>query len=209
MRIMSRRAGALLFAMAVAVPLVSPSPANAASSAPEHLTTRTYSPTSTTAALGDCPTDPNIRWRNSALGTQAGVMYTIISATPMFYASDGRSVDNLLDWPISATFTSNQTRTTTVTATVGSTVQLTEKLQATVSVSIQIQRSTAIGVNATVDIPARTRVTGTYGLEGFEVVYDSTTLLKIGSTCVPTQTVRATTNAPTIVEGWHFTSTPV
>jgi hypothetical protein len=163
-----------------------------------------------TAAVVDipCPTDPNIRWAR-IFNVYIGVQYTIVSSTPTFYASDGRAVDNLLTEPISATFTATQTRTTTVTVTVGYSYQLTEKLQTEVSVQILGTRTTAIGVEATANVPPRTRLTGLYGIDGYDVVYDALRIVKQNNRCQAFTPERFTTAAPTFVEGWRFSSTPL
>jgi len=154
-----------------------------------------------------CPTDPNIRWAKLPLtNAQLGVQYTVVSATPTFYASDGRSVDNLLSESVSATFTAMQTRTTTITVSTGTSAQLTEKLQFTVSASIVAQRSTAIGVSVTATVPARTRMTGLYGIEGYDVVFDSQGIVRRNGRCQAFPQTRETTSAPTFIEGWRFSS---
>jgi hypothetical protein len=154
-----------------------------------------------------CPTDPNIRWSKLPFtSAQLGVQYTIISATPTFYASDGRAVDNLLSESVSATFTASQTRTTTITVTTGTSSQLTEKLQYTVSQSIVLSRSTAIGVSVTATVPPRTRMTGLYGIDGYDVVFDSQGIVRRNGRCQAFSPTRESTSAPTFVEGWRFSS---
>ena len=132
--------------------------------------------------------------------------YTLVSATPTFNASDGRIVDNALNDPISATFTSLQSRTWRIVVTVGTEATLADFLKSTVSVQIVQERTTAIGVNATVMVPAHTRVLGQYGVEAFEVVYDVQTIYWFAWRCSDLGTQRVNTNAPTFVEGWRFTS---
>jgi hypothetical protein len=156
-----------------------------------------------------CPTDPDIVWTARVIRpliVYTGYRYTVVSANPTFFVSDGRVVDNALDSEITATFTSQQSRTFRVQVTVGTSAQLTPKLQSTVSVSIVQEHTTAIGVNATVSVPPRGRVTGLYGVHGFDVVYDVQTITRtnVSADCLDQGTQRATTSAPTRIEGWRF-----
>jgi len=191
------RLSAIVLAALISAVAVAPTPASAA-------------PPQTDEFRGEipCPTDPNIRWTRT-LVFYIGYQYSNINATATFFASDGRVVENTLDQTVSATFTAAQTRTTTVSVSMGTSAQLTEKLQFTVDTRIEMTRSTAIGINATVDVPPRTRTTGLYGIQGYVVDYDALRILKYKNRCyvgdnpVP---VRSTTNAPTFIEGWQFSS---
>jgi len=194
------RLSAIAVAALISAVAVVPTPASAAPPRPDGFTGEI-----------PCPTDPNIRWNKELVLIHIGVQYSNISAASTFFPSDGRTVENTLDQTISATFTAAQTRTTTVTVSIGTADQLTEKLKYTVDTKIEIMRSTAIGINATVDIPARTRTTGLYGIHGYTVNYDALKIFKLGKKCytnggVP---VPSTTSAPTFVEGWQFSSVPV
>ncbi|WP_431924447.1 hypothetical protein [Micromonospora wenchangensis] len=159
-----------------------------------------------------CPDDPTIIWRGPFAGTKnvmvfEGVEYTILAANPTFYASDGRVVENNLDSPISATFTSSQSQTYTVTVTVGFSSQLVQNLQTSVSTSITSSRTTAIGVNAAVTVPPHSRVIGLYGIEAYDVTYDAHRVWRNAGNntiCYEQGTSRGTTQAPTFVEGWRF-----
>jgi len=159
-----------------------------------------------------CPNDPTIVWRGPFAATRnlpvfEGVRYTILAATPTFYASDGRVVENNLDSPISATFTSSQSQTYTVTVNVGFTSQLVQNLQTSVSTSITSSRTTAIGVNAAVTVPPHSRVLGLYGVEAYDVTYDAHRVWRHAgnsSVCFDQGIRRGSTPAPTIVEGWRF-----
>lgn len=201
------RACAVLVAAVLSAVFVHPGQANADSAIPY------ADPASGGPVILDhtCPDDPNIRWnRINNWPLELGVMYTVVSATPKFFVSDGRLVENRLDQSISATFTSSQSRTFSVTVSIGTSAQLTDKLQSTINVSIQRQRTTAIGVNATVTVNPHTRVTGLYGVEGFRVVYDATSMWRVGGEeCSTIEVVRSATDAPTVVEGWRFTSAPI
>lgn len=206
MRLHLYRSSAVVLAALIALAVAVPAQANAVGG-----TGAEGLPASIAKAGADvvdipCPTDPNIRWGKGPFGVYVGVQYTIISSTPTFYASDGRAVDNLLTEAISATFTASQSRTTTVTVTSGTSAQLTEKLQYTVSTSIVIQRSTAIGVSVTANVPAHTRLTGLYGIDGYDIVFDSTGIVKRKGKCQAFPPTRGSTSAPTFIEGWRFSS---
>ncbi|MFC4534938.1 hypothetical protein [Sphaerisporangium dianthi] len=161
-----------------------------------------------------CPSDP-IAWRQTTIGRVAvyeGFRYTAVSATPAFNISDGRVVDNTLDTPIDVTFTSSQSRTwrVVITTTVGSGTELTKYLQTSVSAQIVQERTTSLGVNANFTVAPHTRVTGQYGVQAYDVVYDVQTVrawpaIPNGYTkCWDQGSQRGTTNAPTVIEGWRF-----
>ncbi|MDG4829467.1 hypothetical protein O7627_09150 [Solwaraspora sp. WMMD1047] len=159
-----------------------------------------------------CPTDPSIVWTTTVAARNTvvyqGHLFTVTSANRTFIASDGRTVDNGLSSPITATFTSQQSRTYTVITKVGTSAELTSKLQATVSVDIQYSRTTAIGVNAQVTVPAYSRVLGLYGVEVYDVAYTAQRVWMnlARSKCWDRGTQSDTTSAPTLVEGWRFTA---
>jgi hypothetical protein len=128
-----------------------------------------------------CPDYSSIVWRRVLLGRAPyyeGYRYTAVAASSTFNVSDGRVVDNALDTAINATFTSSQSRTfrVQITATVGTTSELTGALQASVSAQIVQERTTAIGVNASVVVAPHSRVTGQYGVHAYDVVYDVQTI---------------------------------
>jgi hypothetical protein len=157
-----------------------------------------------------CPTDPNIIWRRITLSRNVlgweGIHYNVLSATSFFAVSDSRFVDNGLDVPIQATFTSQQSATVTITVTIGTAAQLADKLQRTVSFAIQISRTTSIGVSATVTVPPHSRITGEYGTEAYNVSYTGQVVWKRndGSLCWDRGTRSGATAAPTSNEGWRF-----
>lgn len=133
----------------------------------------------------------------------------MVTATPAFYASDGRVVDNALDTPISATFTSLQTRTLQISTMIGTSGQLVNKLQTTVSATIVATRSTAIGVSGMVTVPPHSRVVGTYGVEGFDIAYTGQTVWRWAASptvCWDRGTRQGAVSAPTYLEGWKFTA---
>ncbi|MFC7385368.1 hypothetical protein [Sphaerisporangium rhizosphaerae] len=161
-----------------------------------------------------CPTDPTIVWRLAFYGRTpylAGYRYTAVSTASTFNVSDGRIVDNTLDTPINATFSSSQSRTWRISVTVGATAELTKYLQTNVSTQIVQERTTAIGVNASLVVPPHSRVTGQYGVQAYDVVYDVQTVYSSPANenrprekCYDRGTQRGTTNAPTVTEGWRF-----
>lgn len=157
-----------------------------------------------------CPTDPNIVWRSKVFARnvvgQEGVQYNILSSSPVFVVGESRFVDNPLDVPISATFTSSQSTTITVSVIVGTTAQFVDKLQRSISVNITVSRTTSIGVNATVEVPPHRRITGMYGTEAFNVGYSGQVVWKspTGHKCWDRGTQSSGTTAPTTSEGWRF-----
>jgi hypothetical protein len=198
-RYLHRLSAVVLAALLSAVAVV-PTPTNAATARPDAASTPIA-----------CPTDPNIRWINQVI-YRYGIQYINISGTPTFFSSDGRTVENGLDQTISATFKAERSRTTTITVSAGTTDQLTEKLQVTLDSSIVSARTTTIGITVAVDVPPHTRTTGLYGVHGYTVNYDYLVIQKKvkNNTCfLVGDPVHATTNAPTVVEGWQFSSVPI
>ncbi|GAA0904833.1 hypothetical protein Vau01_110070 [Virgisporangium aurantiacum] len=166
-----------------------------------------------------CPTDPGIVWKTRAASRNVlvweGVSYTVQSASPAFAVSDGRVVDNTLSTPIQATFTSSVSNTYSVTVTIGTTAQLTKTLQTTVSAQIVQSRTTQIGVDATVTVPAQSRVVGRYGVEVFNVAYTGQLVWQsynaqkpggFGGHCWERSNQATSTVAPTVLEGWRFST---
>jgi hypothetical protein len=131
--------------------------------------------------------------------------YSLVSSTPVFAVADSRVVINDTDSTVSATFTSEHSTTFTLQATVGTTIRLHEFLTANVSVMIVISRTTRLGVSTTGQVPPRSRLIGEYGIEAYNVTYDYTTYqVTWGVTCRAVGVQRATTNAPTTIEGWRL-----
>jgi hypothetical protein len=157
-----------------------------------------------------CPTDPGIVWKKELaqphIVVWAGYRYSVYSATLRFGASDGRVVDNTFDFPVEATFTSQQSQRFAISVTVGSSTQFGEQLRTEVSTNIVMERTTAIGVNASFTVPPRTRVTGLYGMEVYDISYTAQKVWSLlsRSKCYDQGTVSGSTVAPTIVEGWRF-----
>ncbi|TDC86183.1 hypothetical protein E1193_00515 [Micromonospora sp. KC606] len=143
-------------------------------------------------------------------------VYTLISSVPTFNVAEGRSVINALDAPVTTTFTSNQSRTYTVSTSTGHQASFFNFLTVSVSQNATLSRTTALGVSATTVMPPRTRVLAEYGIEAFDIVYDVQGYTCLGSNCRtcpvncnknggPTREAR---NVPTVIEGWRLTSTP-
>jgi hypothetical protein len=131
-------------------------------------------------------------------------VYTLVSATPTFLVADSRIVVNTLDTPISATFTSSQSRTFTITASIGSTIRLGETLTATIGSSITLSKTTQVGVSTTATVAPRSSLLGEYGAAGFNVVYDIN-VYKVTARvfCSLDRSTRGTGTAPTTTEGWR------
>lgn len=160
-----------------------------------------------------CPTNPGLVWQKK-IYSKAGIyefteVLTVQAATRVFIPSDERLVVNALSSPISATFTSSHTRRHSVSVTIGSTTQFVKELQTTVSTQIVQERVTAIGVSAVVTVPANTRVLGQYGVDVYNVTYLGQQIwrkYKKTNRCWEVLRLTGTTVAPTITEGWRFTS---
>jgi hypothetical protein len=74
-------------------------------------------PDSCSGNCGPCP--QGVTWHPYVILLLETYVYTIHSAVPTFFVSDARQVTNGLDNPITVTVTSQTSRTYTVTATVG------------------------------------------------------------------------------------------
>jgi hypothetical protein len=151
----------------------------------------------------DCST-PNIPWQRFFGDIYHAVIYNLVSATPRFDVADARVVENGLSAPVSATFTSQQSRTFTLSVSVGSTVKVGEIVTATVGVTVTQSRTTTIGISVTTTVPALSRVLGEYGLSAYDVVYDLQHLWRDKRHCAAENPVRGTGYVPTVVEGWRF-----
>jgi hypothetical protein len=159
---------------------------------------------------GPCP--QNVTWTPFALNTMViGYSFTIRSAVPTFFVSDARQVSNGLSSPIMVTVTSQQSRTYQVTASVGYTADLLSQLKLNVSVSIQISRTTSIGVNVQATVQPFSSILAEYGMHGYNVTYDATRWITSKddlrrNVCLNSGTTTGlTTVGPTNVEGWRIT----
>jgi hypothetical protein len=142
-----------------------------------------------------------------------GYAYTLRTVTPTFNVSDARTVSNQLDTPATATFTSQQSRTYSISVTAGTSASLWGFLTANVSTTIVQSRTTTLGVTATVTVPPHGQVNGLYGVDAYSITYDAHRYLHIGSSapkpgdrsCADEGMVYGqTTNAPTYLEGWRL-----
>lgn len=135
--------------------------------------------------------------------------YTLIGTAPAFNVSDSRSVTNNLDAPAQATFTSQISKTFTISVTAGTSASLFGFLTANLSSTIQQSRTTAVGVSTTAVVPPHSRVIGEYGVEAYLVTYDVQKYNWVGglNACYPSGPLtRATANAPTATEGWRLSN---
>lgn len=181
------------------------------------------SPNSAQAAetLVPCPTNAGLVWRmmyidGSIFPWWIADRYTVTSATPRFMPADGRSVDNLLDTPITSTFSSSRSRTFTVaiTTSIGVGEDLAKEMQFSVDTEVTASNTTMIGINSTVTVPPHTRVTGEYGVSGYAVTYTveryrSHFLINSKIKCRFDGGQQGSGTAPTNIEGWRFSSTPL
>jgi hypothetical protein len=142
-----------------------------------------------------------------------GYVYTLRTVTPTFNVSDARTVSNQLDTPATATFTSQQSRTYSISVTAGTSASLFGFLTANVSATIVQSRTTSLGVSATVTVPPHGQVNGLYGVDAYNITYDAHKYWHIGSSapkpgdrsCADGGTVSGqSTNAPTYLEGWRL-----
>jgi hypothetical protein len=137
--------------------------------------------------------------------------YLSIVSTPTFNASDTRIAVNDLDNPATVTFTSQKSQTFSISVTASMVDSLTKVLSLTVSASIQASRTTSIGVSVTATVPAHAGVRGDYGVQAFNVAFDTHTWEKIQwpgrpfptTSCVDLGVQSYQVNAPTSLEGWR------
>ncbi|GID26868.1 hypothetical protein [Paractinoplanes brasiliensis] len=136
-------------------------------------------------------------------------LYSLVGAVPAFNVSDSRSVTNNLDQPAQATFTSQVSKTFSISVTAGTSASLFGFLTTNLSSTIQRSRTTAIGVSTTAVVPPHGRVVGEYGVEAYLVTYDVQEYRWVGglNACTPSGPLtRATANAPTTTEGWRLSN---
>jgi hypothetical protein len=179
------------------ITLVAPGTANAASPCPPGV------------LIGSAPVAPNGASPNLFGGI--AYLYTYVSSSPAFNTADAHSVINTTDSQITATFTVEISRTFTLNASVGLTASLFKFLTLSVSSSIQQVQTTRTNITVTSPVPAHTRLLAEYGDEAMDVTYDMQRYRWIGgfNACsIDGPPQRVTTNAPTNVEGWRFTSSP-
>jgi hypothetical protein len=148
-------------------------------------------------------------WAGSAPGWYATPL-GVVQAQPSFLTSESRIVVNDLGTPITATFTSQTSRTFTIAVSSGVSVSgLFGFLSANVSTTITSSTTTSIGVTAQATVPAHSQVIGDYGVNSYHVTFDAYKVLRrqnIGGCWVKESTMgfeveQAT--APTNIQGWR------
>lgn len=192
----------VLAALSSAVVLATPAPASAAPVTPDRCTS------------GCVPCPSGVTWhvwfKFGSIRFYEGFQYTIVSATPTFFASDARQVANNLDTDITVTLTSQKSRTFSITTTVGFARELTQQLTINVSTQIVESRTTAIGVNVQATVPPHRSILGEYGVHGYSVVYNvrrwlaDNESLPQGICSGGAAQNGLTASAPTFVEGWRI-----
>ncbi|MFS8198234.1 hypothetical protein ACLVWQ_06060 [Streptomyces sp. CWNU-52B] len=173
------------------------------------VSTLTVGTSSAQAADGPCPA--GLQWSVSDNGwfqEAWAVQYVVNSVTPDFLVSEQRVVNNGTSSPISATFTSSQSKTFTLTVSTGANVSFFNFLTANVSASITTSTTTTTGVSATAPVPAFGRVVGQYGVEAFHVAYTMNFYHDYGNNppgplCSLESSTQGTSVAPTTNTGWR------
>jgi hypothetical protein len=170
----------------------------------------TYTPNSCSGSgCGPCP--QGVTWHTLAWGFKVGYVYNVLSATPHFYVSDARRVDNFTANTATVTVTSSTSKTYTLTVTAGYSVDFLKVLHASVSVTITTSTTTAIGVSVQVPVPPFSSVLAEYGMWGYDTYYDVTKYITTSedlsrNVCGNTGTsYNQFTIAPTYTEGWRIT----
>lgn len=135
------------------------------------------------------------------------LVFWVESATPTFNVADSRVVVNNLSTPVTATFTSQQSQTFSISETVTTNIERTvldTVFSNTVSSTVTESRTTQIGVSTTAEVPPFGRVQGDYGLEAFNVTWTVDAYEVSGGRCWYHYSDRhVVSNVPTIVEGWR------
>jgi hypothetical protein len=148
-------------------------------------------------------------WVPSAVGVW-GQPESVVSASSTFQVADSRVVVNDLDTPVTATFTSQVSRTFTIAVTSGvSFNNLAGFLNINVSSTITSSTTTQIGVSTTATVPAHGSVIGDYGVEAYDVTFNGYVVIRrsIGGCWVNANTMGHSTEftpAPTYIQGWRL-----
>jgi hypothetical protein len=166
-----------------------------------------------------CPHNLITEWRRTGtwLGLTGwqGYRFTTLSATPKFLISDGRTLTNNTDLPVTYTIASSVSQTFSVSATAGITANAGSYLTASVSSNIVMSRTTALGVTLSTTVPPRSTFIAEYGVDGFDVSYlvEAWSTVYVGDNPPPTDvqwgctemgTFPQQTLAPTHLEGWRL-----
>lgn len=148
-------------------------------------------------------------WVPGAVGVY-GMPESVVSASQTFYVADSRIVVNDLDTPVTATFTSQQSRTFSIGATSGvSFSNLGGFLGINISSTITSSTTTAIGVSTTGTVPPHSAVIGDYGVQAYDVTFMGYVVNRrsIGGCWVHEDTMGHEveyTPAPTYIQGWRL-----
>lgn len=133
-----------------------------------------------------------------------------MSANSTFMVANSRIVVNELDTPVTATFTSQQSRTFSIGATTGvSFTNLAGFLNINISSTITSSTTTSIGVSMTGTVPPHSAVIGDYGVEAYDVTFIGYVVNRrsIGGCWVREDTMgheMQYTSAPTYIQGWRL-----
>ncbi|WP_380824622.1 hypothetical protein [Sphaerisporangium rhizosphaerae] len=177
----------------------------------------TVTPTAANAgAIVPCPngiTEWKLIAYSRGVAVWEGYRFTTLSVTPQFLVSDGQLLDNGTDSPVRYTISSSRSQTFRVAATTGVTATPGPYLTANVSATIEMSRTTSIGVNLETTVPPRTRLIAEYGVDGYNVDYaieawrvrktDGKTPVT-GDQCEEWGWYPQHTIAPTHLEGWRL-----
>src|SRR5688572_19163317 len=110
-------------------------------------------------------------WVPSAVGVY-GMPEYVISANETFQPSESRIVVNDLDTPVTATFSSQTSRTFTIAVQSGvSFNNLLSFMNVNVSTTITSSTTTQLGVSTTATVPAHGAVIGDYGVNVYDVTF--------------------------------------
>jgi hypothetical protein len=139
--------------------------------------------------------------------------FGFMSSEPTFNISDTRIAVNNLDTPASATFTSQKSKTWTITVKVDAQRKFGEFLQFTVTTMFAWSQTTQVGVAVTATVPPHSTVRGDYGVSAFNVTsWDHVVQWRrshirgaISDYCVE-GSGPVTRNVPTTSEGWQLTA---
>lgn len=157
-----------------------------------------------------CPTQPyDVIFSAGRFATYAKPI--VVASSLTFNKSDGRIVQNDLDIPVVATFSSSVSKTYTVAQTSLieiSAATLIGTFKTSISTTITDSKTTQIGVNAQVTVPPHSVMIGDYGIAAYDVIYDAQVISKVadGSCQLRNDSTErgVSINVPTVDEGWRF-----
>lgn len=147
---------------------------------------------------------------SDSISTYEYYIYTLTSSTPVFNIADTRISTNNLETPTSVTFTSQQSKTYSVSVTASMGASFFGFLSANVSVNVTQSRTTSVGVSTTATVPSHRTVRGDYGVHAYNVVTDVRVIQRQlywngpgpAEGCGDYYEHR-TDNVPTTLEGWQ------